>query len=150
MAYVAIASVAVSAVGLAYQANQQEIVQRKQKEAANRQQAMQEIEAGKQRQAAVREARAQRAQLQSQAQGAGVEGSSGLGGATSSIASQLGSNLAFQNTQTQFNQSMSSLQSDINQAQGNMQMGQAVEGLVQSGLQGYGNYKKYNTPKSGG
>ena len=139
--FIAGAIIATSAVTLAYQANQQEIVDRKSKEAANKQQAMQEIEAGKQRQQAVREARAARAQMASQGQAAGVEGSSGLGGSMSSIQSQLGSNLAFQNTQTMFNQDMASIQSDIYDAQSNIEMGGAIGGFVTSSLGTYGSMK---------
>lgn len=130
-----------SAATLAYQSNQQEIVNRRAKEAANKQQAMQEIEAGKARQAAVREARSKRAQIASQGQAAGVEGSSGLGGAMSSLNSQLGSNLAFQNTQTMFSQDMANIQSDIFDAQNNIAMGGAIGGLVTSSLGAYGSLK---------
>jgi hypothetical protein len=79
-----------------------------QKEAANKQQAMQEIEASRNRKAAVREARLRRAELQSSAQAGGVAYSSGAMGAQSSLNSQLGGGISFQNTQTQFSREISS------------------------------------------
>lgn len=139
MAYVAIA-VAVGTTLVS--ANQQEIANRKQKEAAEKQQAMEEIKASRARQEAVREARAVRAQLASQSVQSGTVGSSGASGAMSSVQSQLGSNVAFQNTQTAFSQSIASDQADIFQAQANIQKGQALGSLAQSGISYYKKYGK--------
>ena len=144
MATVAAITIGATALNLAYQANQQEIVQRNQREAANRERAMQEIQASKERQAAVREARAKRAQLQQGAEYTGTVGSSGYGGATSSLQSQLGANLSFQNTQTEFSNAMASHAQNIQDAQANQAMGNAITGLVTSGAEAYGSYKKYN------
>lgn len=102
------------------------------REASRKQQGLQEIQAAKARQQAVRESRARRAQLQAQASGAGVQGSSGLGGAVSSATAGLASNIGLQATQTAFSRSIAGDIGRAQQAQGEAQMYGSIGGLAGS------------------
>ena len=91
-----------------------------QKKAQAAQSQMNQLEAHKARVQAVREARIKRAQLLSESTMG--EGTSGIAGGTSSIASQLGSNIGFQNVRQDIGTRISNANQESINASANQQM----------------------------
>jgi hypothetical protein len=92
---VAVAAVAVAAVGTGYSIYAGERANKQQKKAAKAEQARSDLQYARQRRDAIREARAAYASSQQSAENQGVANSSSALGGQASIAAQLGSNLSF-------------------------------------------------------
>jgi hypothetical protein len=97
-----IASFVVSLIGTAVAIKGSMDAAEAQKEAAKKAQAHENIKAQKSREEAVRERRGRAAALANTAAQTGVSSSSGVAGGQISLGSQLGSNVATQNTDTAF------------------------------------------------
>ena len=116
----AIASLAVTAVGTAYQIKQSQSAQAQQKKQFNESQALQKEGAAKQQQLAdlqtvrakrqaVREAQIRRADITNAAEQTGGAGSSSLSGATGSVVTQASSAVSFLDTANQLHSQASTL-----------------------------------------
>jgi len=105
-----IAMMAISAIAAGASIRQQSKAAEAQKEAAQQENNLASLENRKARIKAVREARMARAQTIAQGEASGALGSSGIAGGTSSIQSQLGSNIGFANQREAFSQNITGLQ----------------------------------------
>lgn len=114
---VPIAMMAISAIGTGVSIAQQSKAAEAQKEAAQQENNLASLENRKARIKAVREARIARAQTIAQGEASGALGSSGVAGGTSSIQSQLGSNIGFANQREAFSQNIAGLQNKAISAQ---------------------------------
>lgn len=116
----AVTSLGVGLAGAAISMDQQ-------REAAKQAEAARRVQTRRQNVQALREAQIKRAMLAQQSASTGTLGSSGFEGGTSSLQSQLGSNLGFANQMTEFNRNISRYQQRADNTQ-------AITGVVQQGI----------------
>ena len=129
---VPIAMMAISAIGTGVGIAQQSKAAEAQKEAAKQENNLASLENRKARIKAVREARIARAQTIAQGEAAGALNSSGVAGGTSSIQSQLGSNIGFANQQEAFSKNITGLQNQAIIAQNKASTAGAIGNLAGS------------------
>lgn len=139
--YFAAAGLALSAAGTAYSMHQQNKQGKLAEKAADQANNLAELENRKARIRAVRDARIKRANMMAQGQAAGAQFSSGVAGGTSSIGSQLGSNIGFQQTRTGVSQNIANLQNQGQQAANKGQIGSAFAGIGDTIFSDFGGYK---------
>lgn len=136
------AGLAVSLIGTGLSYMQQRKAQKAQEEAAQQQNNLADLENRKARIQAVREARIKRQQMIAAAGATGSMESSGLAGGTSSLASQLGSNVGFANQRQAISTNVMNLTNKATKAENQAGIYSAIGDIgdtIFSDLGGYNN-----------
>lgn len=128
-------------IGLAvtlWSANEQAEVRKEQRKEQKKQrkinQNMEAVKAAESRKAAVRERRNRAAAMENQAVQAGVQSGSAYAGSQSSLGSQLGSNIAMQNTTTSTNAALGTSRQAEQDAANRGQDADGIKNIVDQGL----------------
>jgi hypothetical protein len=108
-----------------------------QKEQAEQSNMLADVENRRNRVKAIREARIKRAQIVAQGESVGAQLSSGVAGGVSSVASQLGSNIGFQNYQTGVSKNIAGIGNQAIQSQNRGDLYQSIGGIGQTIFSAY-------------
>lgn len=135
------AGLALSLIGTGLSYMQQRKAQSAQEEAATQQNNLADLENRRARVQAVREARIKRQQMIAAAGATGSLGSSGLSGGTSSLASQLGSNVGFANQRQAISTNVTNLENKATRAQNQAGIYSSISNIGNTIFSDLGGYK---------